>query len=184
MAIVPTAETAREYPPLRGGKLLFLTAAIATAAFMEILDMTIVNVSVPTISGSLGVSNSEGTWVVSSYMLTAAVVQPLTGWIARRFGEVRTFVTSVCLFMLFSAICGLATTLPMLVAARLIQGFVSGPMMSMAQAILLRNYPSERRGMAIALFSMVIIVAPIVGPRPVVFLSAAESNHLVRRSIA
>jgi len=72
MAIVPTAEAAREYPPLRGGKLLFLTAVIATAAFMEILDMTIVNVSVPTIAGSLGASNSEGTWVVSSYMLTAA----------------------------------------------------------------------------------------------------------------
>jgi DHA2 family multidrug resistance protein len=164
MAIVPTAEAAHEYPPLHGGKLLFLTAAIATAAFMEILDMTIVNVSVPSISGSLGVSNSEGTWVVSSYMLAAAVVQPLTGWIARRFGEVRTFVTSVCLFMLFSAICGLATSMPMLVVARLIQGFVSGPMMSVAQAILLRNYPSERRGMAIALFSMVIIIAPIVGP--------------------
>jgi DHA2 family multidrug resistance protein len=155
---------AYEYPPLRGGRLLFMTAAIATAAFMEILDMTIVNVSVPAISGSLGVSNSEGTWVISSYMLTAAVMQPLTGWIARRFGEVRTFVTSVCLFMAFSALCGLATSLPMLVGARLIQGLVSGPMMSVAQAILLRNYPLERRGMAIALFSMVIIIAPIAGP--------------------
>jgi Major Facilitator Superfamily len=81
-----------EYPPLRGGKLLFLTAAIATASFMEILDMTIVNVSVPAISGSLGVSTSEGTWAISSYMLAAAVMQPMTGWIARRFGEVRTFV--------------------------------------------------------------------------------------------
>jgi DHA2 family multidrug resistance protein len=164
MAQAAKPAMARDYPPLRGGKLLFLTAAIATAAFMEILDMTIVNVSVPAISGSLGASNSEGTWVVSSYMLTAAVMQPLTGWISRRFGEVRTFVSSVCLFMLFSAICGLATSLPMLVAARLIQGLVSGPMMSVAQAILLRNYPLERRGMAIALFSMVIIVAPIVGP--------------------
>jgi DHA2 family multidrug resistance protein len=154
----------REHPPLRGGKLLFLTVAIATAAFMEILDMTIVNVSVPAISGSLGVSNSEGTWVISSYMLTAAVVQPLSGWIARRFGEVRTFVTAVCLFILFSAVCGLATNLPMLVVARLIQGLVSGPMMSVAQAILLRNYPPERRGMAIALFGMVIIIAPITGP--------------------
>ncbi|MDB6083436.1 MAG: oxidoreductase, partial [Gammaproteobacteria bacterium] len=130
-----------EYPPLRGSRLLFLTAAIATASFMEILDMTIVNVSVPSISGSLGVSNSEGTWAVSSYMLAAAVMQPLTGWIGRRFGEVRTFVTSICLFMLFSAVCGLATSMPMLVAARLIQGLVSGPMMSVAQAILLRNYP-------------------------------------------
>jgi len=121
MATVPATSMAREYPPLQGGKRLFLTAAIATAAFMEILDMTIVNVSVPAISGSLGVSNSEGTWVVSSYMLTAAVIQPLSGWIARRFGEVRTFVTSVCLFMMFSALCGLATSLPMLVAARLVQ---------------------------------------------------------------
>ena len=153
-----------EYPPLRGGKLLLLTAAIATASFMEILDMTIVNVSVPAISGSLGVVTSEGTWAVSSYMLAAAIMQPLSGWIARRFGEVRTFVTSVLLFMLFSAICGLAVSLPMLVAARLIQGLVSGPMMSVAQAILLRNYPIERRGMAIALWSMVIMIAPICGP--------------------
>ena len=126
--------------------------------------MTIVNVSVPAIAGSLGVSPSEGTWVVSSYMLAAAFMQPLTGWIGRRFGEVRTFVTSVVLFMVFSAVCGLATSMPMLVAARLMQGFVSGPMMSVAQAILLRNYPLERRGMAIALWSMVIIIAPICGP--------------------
>src|ERR1700691_1295183 len=97
-------------------------------------------------------------------MLAAAVMHPLTGWIGRRFGEVRTFVTSILLFMVFSALCGLATSLPMLVAARLIQGLVSGPMMSVAQAILLRNYPIERRGMAIALWSMVIIIAPIFGP--------------------
>jgi DHA2 family multidrug resistance protein len=153
-----------EYPPLHGGKLFFLTVAIATASFMEILDMTIVNVSVPSISGSLGVTPSEGTWAVSSYMLAAAIMQPLSGWLARRFGEVRTFVTSVMLFMVFSAICGMATSLPMLVGARLIQGFVSGPMMSVAQAILLRNYPLEKRGMALGLWSMVIMIAPIFGP--------------------
>ena len=136
---------AGEYPPLHGGKLFFLTVAIATASFMEILDMTIVNVSVPSISGSLGVTTSEGTWAVSSYMLAAAVMQPLSGWIARRFGEVRTFVTSILLFMILSAICGLANSLPMLVGARLVQGLVSGPMMSVAQAILLRNYPIERQ---------------------------------------
>ena len=164
MAEPAGSAAAFEYPPLRGGKLLFLTAAIATASFMEILDMTIVNVSVPAISGSLGVSTSEGTWAISSYMLAAAIMQPLTGWIGRRFGEVRTFVTSILLFMCFSAVCGLATSLPMLVGARLIQGLVSGPMMSVAQAILLRNYPIERRGMAIALWSMVIIIAPIFGP--------------------
>ena len=160
----PARPAAPEYPALRGGKLLLLTASIATASFMEILDMTIVNVSVPHISGSLGVSTAEGTWAVSSYMLAAAVMQPLTGWIGRRFGEVRTFVTSILLFMCFSALCGLATSLPMLVGARLIQGLVSGPMMSVAQAILLRNYPIERRGMAIALWGMVIVIAPITGP--------------------
>src|SRR5208282_2537560 len=164
MADTPHAAAAYEYPPLRGGKLLFLTAAVATASFMEILDMTIVNVSVPSISGSLGVSTSEGTWAVSSYMLAAAVMQPLTGWIARRFGEIRTFVTSICLFMVFSAICGLAVSLPMLVGARLLQGFVSGPMMSVAQAILLRNYSIERRGIALASWTMVIMIAPICGP--------------------
>ena len=153
-----------DHPPLRGGQLLFLTAAIATSGFMEILDMTIVNVSVPAISGSLGVTTAEGTWAVSSYMLAAAIMQPLTGWIGRRFGEVRTFVTSIVLFMCFSALCGLATSMPMLVGARLVQGLVSGPMMSVAQAILLRNYPLEKRGMAIALWAMVIIIAPICGP--------------------
>ena len=164
MADPPQTDTAFEYPPLHGGTLLLLTAAIATTSFMEILDMTIVNVSVPSISGSLGVSTSEGTWAVSSYMLAAAVMQPLTGWIGRRFGEVRTLVTSICLFMVFSALCGLATSMPMLVVARLIQGLVSGPMMSVAQAILLRNYPIERRGIAISLWAMVIIIAPIFGP--------------------
>ena len=164
MADIPQPAVAGEYPPLHGGKLFFLTVAIATASFMEILDMTIDNVSVPSIYGSIGVTPSEGTWAVSSYMLAAAIMQPLSGWIARRFGEVRTFVTSILLFMVFSAVCGVANSLPMLVAARLVQGFVSGPMMSVAQAILLRNYPIEKRGMALGLWSMVIMIAPIFGP--------------------
>ena len=121
-----------EYPPLRGGALVLLSLAIGVSSFMEILDMTIVNVSVPAISGSLGVSPSEGTWAISSYLLAAAVVQPLAGWIGRRFGEVRTFVISNLLFIIFSMICGLATTMPMLIVARLMQGLVSGPMMSVA----------------------------------------------------
>src|SRR3979490_2939621 len=112
MAEPASPAAAYEYPPLHGGKLFFLTVAIATASFMEILDMTIVNVSVPSISGSLGVTPSEGTWAVSSYMLAAAIMQPLSGWIARRFGEVRTFITSIVLFMIFSAILGLLNGLP------------------------------------------------------------------------
>lgn len=159
----PRDETG-EYLPLHGMKLVLLTIAVSIASFMEILDMTIVNVSVPSIAGSLAVSPSEGTWAISSYMLAAAVVQPLTGWIGRQFGEVRTFVTSALLFVLFSAACGLATSMPMLIAGRLIQGLVSGPMMSVGQALLLRNYPVKQRGLALGLWAMVVIIAPIFGP--------------------
>jgi DHA2 family multidrug resistance protein len=153
-----------EYPPLRGAALVMLSIAVGVSSFMEILDMTIVNVSIPSIAGSLGVSPSEGTWSISSYLLAAAVVQPLAGWIGRRFGEVRTFVTSILLFVVFSMICGMATSMPMLIAARLMQGLVSGPMMSVAQALLLRNYPVHLRGLALGLWAMVVIVAPIIGP--------------------
>jgi DHA2 family multidrug resistance protein len=153
-----------EYPPLRGISLVLLSFAIGVSSFMEILDMTIVNVSIPAIAGSMGVSPSEGTWAISSYLLAAAVVQPLAGWLGRRFGEVRTFVISNLLFIVFSALCGLATTMPMLIAARLMQGLVSGPMMSVAQALLLRNYPVHLRGLAMGLWAMVVIIAPIMGP--------------------
>ena len=156
----PTAEL----PPLQGTPLFLLTIAISLATFMEILDMTIVNVSVPAISGSLGVSTTEGTWTVSSYQLASAVMQPLTGWIGRRFGEVRTFVVSITLFMVFSALCGFATSMPMLVACRLMQGLVSGPIMALGQALLLRNYPIKKRGVALGTWAMVVIVAPIFGP--------------------
>jgi DHA2 family multidrug resistance protein len=108
-----------EHAPLRGAALVFLTIAIGLSSFMEILDMTIVNVSIPAIAGSMGVSPSEGTWSISSYLLAAAVVQPLAGWIGRRFGEVRTFVVSNLLFIVFSMLCGMATSMPMLIVARL-----------------------------------------------------------------
>lgn len=153
-----------EFPPLRGAQLALLTFAVAAATFMEVLDMTIVNVSVPAIAGSMGVSPNEGTWTVSSYSLAAAIIQPMTGWIGRRFGEVRTFLTSMFLFMVFSALCGFATSMPMLVVGRLIQGFVSGPMVAIAQALLLRNYPPDKRGLAMGLWAMVVVAAPIFGP--------------------
>jgi DHA2 family multidrug resistance protein len=153
-----------EVPPLHGAQLVLMTIAMGLATFMEILDMTIVNVSIPSISGSLGVSPSQGTWTISSYSLAAAIMQPLTGWLGRRFGEVRTFVTCISLFVLFSAFCGLASSMPMLVFGRLMQGAVSGPLVPMAQALLIRNYPPERRGMAMGLWVMIVFIAPILGP--------------------
>ncbi|MEO7065957.1 MAG: DHA2 family efflux MFS transporter permease subunit [Rhodanobacter sp.] len=151
-------------PPLQGAALVLLTIAVAFSTFMEVLDMTIVNVSVPHIAGSLGVSASEGTWTISSYALASAIMQPLTGWLARQFGEVKTFVASVMLFVVFSMLCGLATSMPMLVVFRLLQGAGSGPMVALSLALLLSNYPKAKQGMALALWAMTVVVAPIFGP--------------------
>ncbi|TXH03052.1 MAG: DHA2 family efflux MFS transporter permease subunit [Nevskiaceae bacterium] len=150
--------------PLKGLPLVLLTVGVALSTFMEVLDTTIVNVSVPNIAGSLAVSPSEGTWAISSYSLAAAIMQPLTGWLSKRFGEVRTFCLSVLLFVVFSALCGLATTMPMLVLFRLMQGLVSGPMVPLSQSLLMVNYPPEKRGIALGLWAMTVIVAPVFGP--------------------
>jgi len=149
---------------LKGMALVLMTIAVAIATFMEVLDTAIANVAVPTIAGNLAVSANQGTWVISSYGLAAAIAVPMTGWIAKRFGEVRVFVISVILFTLTSALCGLADSLPMLVGFRFLQGLVSGPMVPLSQTLLLANYPPHRRGMAMALWAMTVVVAPIFGP--------------------
>ncbi|MEI7037996.1 DHA2 family efflux MFS transporter permease subunit [Fulvimonas yonginensis] len=159
-----TPDNSKPLPPLHGGKLVLLTAAVAFSTFMEVLDMTIVNVAVPHIAGSLSVSPSEGTWTISSYAMASAIMQPLTGWVAKRFGEVRTFVASVLLFVAFSMLCGLATSMPMLVFARLMQGAGSGPMVALSMTLLLSSYPKERQGIALALWAMTVVIAPIFGP--------------------
>lgn len=150
--------------PMHGLPLALMTAGIAFATFMEVLDLTIVNVSVPTIAGSLAVSPEEGTWVISSYALASAVMQPLTGWIARRFGEVRTFNVSVFLFVVFSTLCGISTSLPELVFFRLMQGMVSGPMVPLSLTLLFSIYPRDKQGVALGLWAMTVVIAPIFGP--------------------
>lgn len=150
--------------PLSSGKLAVLTLALALGTFMEVLDTTIVNVSVPHIAGELGASTTQGTWTISSYGLAAAIAVPLTGWLAERFGQVRMFVLSVILFTLMSVLCGLADSLHSLVACRFLQGLVSGPMVPLSQTLLLAHYPAEKRGLALSLWAMTIVVAPICGP--------------------
>jgi MFS transporter, DHA2 family, multidrug resistance protein len=162
MAAAPEAPA--PLPPLHGAPLALLTVAIAFATFMEVLDITIVNVSVPHIAGSLGVSPQEGTWAISSYSLASAIMQPLSGWIGRRFGEVRAFCVSVILFVVMSVLCGLATSMPMLVVGRLLQGAGSGPMVALSLSLLLNNYPIAKKGLALALWAMTVVVAPIFGP--------------------
>ncbi|WP_175425666.1 DHA2 family efflux MFS transporter permease subunit [Trinickia violacea] len=150
--------------PLQGGTLALLTVGLALGTFMEVLDTSIANVAVPTISGSLGVASSQGTWVISSYSVASAIAVPLTGWLARRVGEVRLFTLSVLLFTIASALCGFAQNFESLIAFRLLQGLVSGPMVPLSQTILMRSYPPAKRGLALGLWAMTVIVAPIFGP--------------------
>ena len=148
-------------PPLHGAPLVFLTLATALSTFMEVLDTTIANVAVPTIAGSMGVSAREGTSIISSYSLAAAIAVPLTGWLARRFGEVRLMIISVLLFTLFSVLCGLAPNYDTLVFFRLMQGLVSGPMVPLGQSIMMNSYPPEKRGVAMAFWAMTVVIAPV-----------------------
>lgn len=150
--------------PLSGGALLAGTLALSLATFMNVLDTSIANVSIPAISGDNGVSPDQGTWVITSFAVSSAICVPLTGWLAQRFGQVRVFITSTILFTLASMLCGLSPNLQTLIAFRVFQGAVAGPMIPMSQALLLSSYPPAKAGMAMALWAMTTLVAPIVGP--------------------
>ena len=140
------------------------TLDLALASFMQVLDTTIANVSLPTISGNLGGSANQATWVITSFAVSNAIALPLTGWLTRHFGERKLFVWATFLFVIASLLCGLANSMGLLVAARALQGFVAGPMYPITQALLISIYPPHKRGQAIALLAMVTVVAPIAGP--------------------
>src|SRR6202789_2764515 len=136
--------------PLQGGRLAPLSIALALGTFMQVLGWTIANVSIPTISGDLGVSSDQGTWVITLFAMSNGVSVPLTGWLMGRYGVVRTFAVSVALFTVASFLCGIAWDLPSLLLFRIIQGGVSGPMIPGSQALLLSIFPPYRRGLALA----------------------------------
>ena len=152
------------FKPLKGGALAMLTLVLSLATFMLVLDSTIANVAIPTIAGDLGASSSQGTWVITSFGVANAISIPITGWLAKRFGEVRLFLIATLLFVLASWLCGIANSLEMLIVFRVLQGAVAGPIIPLSQSLLLNNYPPEKRGMALAFWSMTIVVAPICGP--------------------
>ena len=152
------------YPCLRGGKLVLLTVAVSLGIFMNVLDAAIANVAIPTLSGDLGVSPNQGAWVITSFTASTAIALPLTGWLGQRFGEVRLFVASVLAFTLFSWLCGLSGSLAMLVVFRVLQGAAAGPMIPLSQSLLLMNYPDEKRGIALSIWGMTAVVAPVAGP--------------------
>jgi DHA2 family multidrug resistance protein len=144
--------------------LALCTAGLALASFMQVLDTTIANVSLPTIAGNLGASSQQATWVITSFAVSTAIALPLTGWASRRFGEVKLFVWATVAFSIASLLCGVAQSMGMLVVSRALQGFVAGPMYPITQSLLVSIYPREKRGQALALLAMITVVAPIAGP--------------------
>ena len=151
-------------PALYGGRKSLTALALALGTFMQVLDTSIANVSIPTIAGDLGVSSDQGTWVITSFAIANGVSVPLTGWLMQRFGVVRTFVLSVALFTLASFLCGIAWSLPSLIVFRVLQGAVSGPMIPGSQALLIEVFGPARRPVALAIWSLTTLTAPIAGP--------------------
>ncbi|NNN67777.1 DHA2 family efflux MFS transporter permease subunit [Vibrio sp. 3-2(1)] len=150
--------------PLTGSALFFGTLCLAMANFLAILDTTIANVSVSSIAGSLGTSTSQGTYVITSYAVAEAISVPLTGWLASRFGAIRVFVTCFILFGIFSLLCGFATNMSTLVMFRVFLGLAGGPLMPLSQTLMMRIFPKNKGHVAIGIWSMTTLVAPIMGP--------------------
>lgn len=151
-------------PPLQGATLALTSVALALGTFMQVLDTTIANVSIPTIAGDLGASVDQGTWIITGFAVSNGIGVPLTGWLMQRFGIVRTFVASVIAFTILSFLCGVAWNLPSLVIFRILQGAVSGPMIPGSQALLIMIFGRNRQATALAIWSMTTLVAPIMGP--------------------
>jgi MFS transporter, DHA2 family, multidrug resistance protein len=166
MAQAPASEgpERRAPEPLTGGARVAGTLAVSLATFMNVLDTSIANVSIPAIAGDLGVSPNQGTWVITSFAVANAISVPLTGWLTERFGQVRLFVATTLLFVAASLLCGLASSIELLILFRVVQGAVAGPMIPLSQTLLLASYPREKAGMALAMFATTIMVAPVVGP--------------------
>src|SRR5438270_5307080 len=150
--------------PLTGGALVLGTIVLSLATFMNVLDTSIANVSIPAIAGDLGVSPDQGTWVITSFAVANAISLPLTGWLTQRYGQVRLFTASVLLFVLASLLCAVAPSIELLILFRVIQGAVAGPMIPLSQSLLLSSYPKKNAGTALAMWAMTGLVAPVVGP--------------------
>ena len=160
----PVAGRPPAFQPLTGSELVLGTIALSLATFMNVLDTSIANVSIPAISGDMGVSPAQGTWVITSFAVANAISVPLTGWLTQRFGQVRLFTASVLLFVIASWLCGLAPNIESLIAFRVLQGLVAGPMIPLSQTLLLASYPAAKAGTAMAMWAITVLVAPVAGP--------------------
>jgi MFS transporter, DHA2 family, multidrug resistance protein len=155
-------ESSLAWRPSHNPWLIALSVMLGT--FMEVLDTSVANVALPHIGGSLSATPEEATWVLTSYLIANAIILPTTAWLSSVFGRKRFLLTCIAIFTLSSAVCGAATSLGMLIVARIVQGAGGGALQPIAQAILLESFPPAKRGVAMASFSMGIVVAPILGP--------------------
>jgi DHA2 family multidrug resistance protein len=167
----PDAAAHRDVPPLPPPAVWrpsfnpwLIAVVVALAAFMEVLDTSIANVALPYMAGSLGASNDQSTWVLTSYLVSNAIVLPISGWFARALGRKRFFMTCLVIFTLSSLLCGIAPSLGAIIFFRILQGAGGGGLQPMAQAILADVFPPEKRGLAFALYGVTAIIAPTIGP--------------------
>src|SRR5512143_3340495 len=164
---------------LTGIKLVAATLALGLGSFMNILDLTIVNVAVPTMAGDFAVTPTEGTWIITSYSVAEAIMLQLAGFIAGRFGEVRSFVAATLLFTLASLSCASSLGFPMLLASRVMQGVFGASMIPLSQTLLTTIYPPQKRGLALGIWAMTTVIAPIAGPLSGGWLTDNVSWHWI-----
>jgi len=164
---------------LSGTKLILATLALGLGSFMNILDLTIVNVAVPTMAGDFAVSPTQGTWIITSYSVAEAIMLPLAGFLAGRFGTVRSFVVATLLFTLFSLLCAMSFSFPMILTARVLQGVCGASMIPLSQTLITAIYPPHRRGLALGIWAMTTVIAPVAGPLAGGWLTDNTSWHWI-----
>jgi MFS transporter, DHA2 family, multidrug resistance protein len=164
MSFAPMKAATQAAPPLTGVKLYAAAILIGLGNFLVVLDTTIANVSIPTIAGNLGVSATQGTWVITSYAVAEAITVPLTGWLAKRFGAQSTFIACYLAFAVISLLCGLSGSLGMLLGMRVLLGLFGGPIMPLSQMLLLRIFPKEKATLATVIWAMTTLIGPVAGP--------------------
>ena len=162
MADQTSAQAEQPWKPAANPWLI--AAGVMLATFMEVLDTSVANVSLTHIAGNLSASTDEATWVLTSYLVSNAVILPTSSWLSRRFGRRRFLITCITIFTIASMLCGLANSLGFLILARIIQGAGGGALQPVSQAVMLETFPPEKRGAAMAVYAMGVIVAPILGP--------------------
>ena len=160
----PSPPPPRIEPQPEKGPSIALVVAVVLTAFLEVLDITIVTVAMPHMLGAFGATSDQITWVFTSYLVAAAIVMPLTGYLSRVFGRRRLLIFSIVGFVISSALCGLSWNLLSMVIFRIAQGIFGAPLVALSQSILLEAFPREKHGQALAIFGLGIMVAPVLGP--------------------